>query len=145
MELISRKSTLSGSVEMPASKSHTIRADAIASLAEGRSVIESPLASLDTEAAVNACRALGAQIVCQDGRWDVGGVAGKPGVPENVIDVANSGTTLRVAMGAAALADGYTVLTGDEQIRNRPVGPLAHASLAGCEHGKHQRHEREQN
>ena len=127
MELISRKSTLSGSVEMPASKSHTMRAVTIASLAEGRSVIESPLESLDTEAAANAYRALGARIACTDRRWEVDGVAGKPAVPENVIDVANSGTTLRVVMGAAALADGYTVLTGDEQIRNRPVGPLAQA------------------
>ena len=127
MELIARRSTLSGSVEIPGSKSHTIRAVAIASLARGESLIEAPLESLDTEAAVAAYRAFGARIACEHGRWEVRGVAGEPAVPGNVIDVANSGTTLRVAMGTAALADGYAVLTGDEQIRSRPVGPLVRA------------------
>ncbi len=36
----------------------------------------------------------------------------------------NSGTTLSLAMTVAALADGQTEFTGDEQIRRRPVGPL---------------------
>jgi 3-phosphoshikimate 1-carboxyvinyltransferase len=40
--------------------------------------------------------------------------------------VGNSGTTLRIAMGSAALAgtDQTTAFTGDEQIQTRPVGPL---------------------
>ncbi|MDH4240194.1 MAG: hypothetical protein OEW48_11580, partial [Phycisphaerae bacterium] len=39
MKLIARKSRLKGTVTIPASKSHTIRAVAIASLAEGESTI----------------------------------------------------------------------------------------------------------
>jgi len=45
-------------------------------------------------------------------------------VPEDVIDVGNSGTSLYIAMGLAALCDGCTVLTGDQQIRRRPAAPL---------------------
>ena len=127
MNIISRQSRLAGSVDMPASKSHTIRAVAIASLAGGNSVIEAPLESLDSAAAVRAYRALGAAISCETGKWTIQGTGGRPSAPPDVIDVANSGTTLYVAMGAAGLADGYSVFTGDEQIRSRPVGPLVGA------------------
>ena len=45
-------------------------------------------------------------------------------MPENVVDVGNSGTSLYIGLGVAALADGATVFTGDHQIRNRPAGGL---------------------
>ena len=48
--------------------------------------------------------------------WEVEGVSGVPQVPENVVDAKNSGTTLNFFMGTAALVNGITVLTGDEQI-----------------------------
>ena len=111
MRLTARKSSLSGSVEIPGSKSHTIRAVAIASLAEGTSRIGKPLVAADTLAAVNAYRLLGAEITCPD-EWIVRGVSGRPRVPDNVIDVANSGTTLYVALGSAALVSGTSVFTG---------------------------------
>ncbi|UCD28764.1 MAG: 3-phosphoshikimate 1-carboxyvinyltransferase, partial [Planctomycetota bacterium] len=62
MQLICKQSPLRGSVDIPGSKSHTIRAVAIASLADGRSRVEAPLVSADTLAAVDAYRALGAGI-----------------------------------------------------------------------------------
>ncbi len=130
MELIVRKSRLSGEVVIPASKSHTIRAVAIASLASGQSIIRSPLVSSDTQAAVDCYRALGAQIDTSDSAlWKVVGTAGQIKVPEKNIDVGNSGTTLRIAMGSAALAQaGQSItFTGDEQIQSRPVGPLMEA------------------
>jgi 3-phosphoshikimate 1-carboxyvinyltransferase len=124
MRLIVRKSDLGGSVLIPASKSHTIRAVVIASLADGQSVVTNPLDSLDTEAAVNACRAFGAKIDQGEGVWTIDGVGGKLRVPDNVVDVANSGTTLYIVLGTAALLDGYCVLTGDAQTRRRPVQQL---------------------
>lgn len=123
MELRVQKSNLAGTVAIPGSKSHTIRALVIASLAEGKSVLRRPLVSADAEAAVRVCRALGAQIELGED-WIVTGVAGQPAVPDNVVDVGNSGTTLYVCAATAALADGFTVFTGDEQIRRRPVEPL---------------------
>ena len=127
MQLVARSSGLVGSVAMPGSKSHTIRAVAIAALADGRSVIEAPLVSADAAAAVRAYRALGARIddAAAD-RWVVDGVAGRPHAAADAIDVANSGTSLNVALGSAALlAEGSMRFTGDEQIQRRPVGPLA--------------------
>ncbi|MDH7601068.1 MAG: 3-phosphoshikimate 1-carboxyvinyltransferase [Armatimonadota bacterium] len=123
MRFIVRKSKLQGSVQIPGSKSHTIRAVAIAALASGTSCIRKPLVAEDTLAAVRAYRLFGADIDCGED-WVVRGVAGKPCTPENVIDVGNSGTTLYIAMSSAALAPGTSVLTGDDQIRRRPAGPL---------------------
>ena len=130
MKLIVRKSRLSGEVVIPGSKSHTIRAVAIASLAKGQSTICNPLVSSDTQAAVNCYRALGAKIDTSDPKlWKVTGTNGKITAPRRIIDVGNSGTTLRIAMGSAALAKSgqTTMLTGDEQIQSRPVGPLMEA------------------
>lgn len=127
MRLIAKQSRLQGSVEIPGSKSHTIRAVAAAALADGQSQIDAPLASMDTLAAVEAYTALGATINRQTAdRWTVEGMGGRCTTPENVIDVQNSGTTLRIALGSAALLrDGLAVFTGDHQIRRRPIGPLA--------------------
>ena len=130
MKLIVRKSKLAGEVIIPASKSHTIRAVAIASLAEGQSNIRNPLVSNDTQSAVDCFRALGAKIDTSDVKlWKVIGTDGKISTPRKTIDVGNSGTTLRIAMGSAALAQPgqTTTFTGDEQIRTRPVGPLIEA------------------
>ena len=139
MQLRSRKSRLKGSVLIPASKSHTIRAVAIASMADGLSLVHNPLSSSDAEASVRCYRALGAEIDTSDpDLWKVAGLGGRVRAPEDVIDVGNSGTTLRIAMGSAALAEPgtNTTFTGDEQIQSRPVGPLLDALQdlgASCE------------
>jgi len=127
MKLVVRKSRLKGTVAIPGSKSHTIRAVAIASLAGGQSLIRNPLDSSDTQAAVACYRALGAVIDTTDPKfWQVTGTNGRITPPEEIIDVGNSGTTLRIAIGSAALASPgrKTTFTGDEQIQSRSVGPL---------------------
>jgi len=125
MELKVKKSSLQGRVKMPGSKSHTIRSVVIASLAEGESRIEEPLLSADTKAAVDCMVQLGAEIECGEKLWQVRGVGGCPKVPDDIIDVANSGTTLRFAVGSCGLLEnGAAVFTGDEQIRARPMEPL---------------------
>ncbi|MHC4737212.1 MAG: 3-phosphoshikimate 1-carboxyvinyltransferase [Planctomycetota bacterium] len=127
MKLIVNKSRLSGEVVIPASKSHTIRAVAIASLAEGETTIRKPLISGDTQAVVACYRALGAEIDTSEPKfWKVIGTGGEIKAPADIIDVGNSGTTLRIAMGSASLAEAGRVIsfTGDNQIQTRPVGPL---------------------
>lgn len=126
MILKSSKASLAGAVEIPASKSHTIRALAFATLANGSSTIRNPLKSADTLSCVAACRALGASIETND-EWLVEGVAGRPRAAENVIDVGNSGTTLYVALGMAALSEGVNIFTGDDQIRRRSAANLLNA------------------
>jgi len=130
MKLIVKKSRLKGEVVIPASKSHTIRAVAVASLAKGQSTIHNPLVSGDTQAAVACYRALGAQIDTSDSKlWKVIGTGGEISAPPESINVGNSGTTLRIAMGSAALAEAgqTTTFTGDEQIQTRPIRPLMDA------------------
>ena len=127
MKLIARKSRLKGTVAIPSSKSHTIRAVAVAALAEGQSLVRKPLESGDTNAVVNCYRALGAKIDTSDSDlWKVTGTGGQIKTPEEVVDVGNSGTTLNIAIGSASLVrKGQTVtFTGDEQTQSRPVGPL---------------------
>ncbi|MDH7499755.1 MAG: 3-phosphoshikimate 1-carboxyvinyltransferase [candidate division NC10 bacterium] len=120
-----RKSTLRGEVQIPASKSHTIRAVAIASLAAGESTIVEPLESQDTWAAVEVYGGLGAEIERGPDSWRVRGTAGDLKAPEDVLDVANSGTTLMFALGSCALLkEGAAVLTGDAQTRRRSADPL---------------------
>lgn len=126
MDLITQQSALNGSVNIPGSKSHTIRAVAIASLANGDSHIRGPLDSSDTQSAVECYRALGAQIDQRQDGWHVKGTNGQLTPPDHTIDVDNSGTTIRIAIGSCALmTQGEVTLTGDEQIQRRPAGPLA--------------------
>jgi 3-phosphoshikimate 1-carboxyvinyltransferase len=124
MKFIVTRSNMKGTVTIPGSKSHTIRSIFIASLADGRSLIRAPLLSLDTESAIRVCRALGAEIISGKNQLEVIGFGGQPSTPENVIDVGNSGTTLRLGVSTACLCEGYSLFTGDEQIRSRPMDPL---------------------
>ncbi|MCL2025767.1 MAG: 3-phosphoshikimate 1-carboxyvinyltransferase [Leptospirales bacterium] len=119
-----KKSTLSGSIAIPASKSHTIRALAFALLADGESVIEHPLVSADTESCISMVEGLGATVVKEESLWRVTGTGGFIPAPNDVIDVGNSGTSLYIGIGLASLANGWSVLTGDPQIRSRPTQNL---------------------
>ncbi|MCP4451067.1 MAG: 3-phosphoshikimate 1-carboxyvinyltransferase [Planctomycetes bacterium] len=130
MILQATQSKLNGAVRIPASKSHTIRQVAIAALASGHSVIRNPLASSDTLSAAHCYGMMGANVDTSDPtQWRIQGCGGRPCAPRDVIDVGNSGTTLRLALGSAALANPDQVFqfTGDHQIQSRPVGPLLDA------------------
>ena len=116
------RSQVSGEVSVPPSKSYTHRAITISALGPGGSV-KRPLLSADTRATIRAAEAFGAEIAIEGETLALAGVGGEPKTPENVIDVDNSGTTLRIMAAVAALTDG-AVLTGDASIRRRPNGPL---------------------
>jgi 3-phosphoshikimate 1-carboxyvinyltransferase len=119
-------SSVRGTVRAPPSKSYTHRAVLAAGYADGATVRE-PLVSADTRATMRAVEAFGGSVAVGDGVLDVEGFDGKPETPADVIDCANSGTTMRLVTAAAALAPGLTVLTGDESLRSRPQKPLLQA------------------
>lgn len=120
-----RKSYLHGVVKLPPSKSHTIRAILLASMAKGTSILHHLLDSPDRTCAEHAACQFGAKLISTPTGLEITGVAGCPHVPNNIIDAGNSGQVLRFAGGLAALSNGYTVITGDESIRsNRPIQPL---------------------
>ena len=115
------RSVVSGSVYAPPSKSYTHRAILITALGPG-GVVGRPLISADTRATISASESFGARVSLND-EVKIEGVSGSPGTPEDVINVLNSGTTLRFCSAVAALTDG-AVLTGDSSIRTRPNAPL---------------------
>ncbi len=127
------RSSISGEVYAPPSKSYTHRAILITALGPG-GVVNRPLISADTRATIMACEAFGARVSAStDNEVRIEGVSGKPHTPEDVINVLNSGTTLRFCSAVAALTDG-AVLTGDASIRTRPNGPLLSAlNDLGCQ------------
>lgn len=117
-----KPSSLGGTLTVPPSKSHTLRAVLFATLAQGSSVIHNYLHSPDTDAMIKACRQLGAQITVFEKRLEIKGHL-RP--PEDVIDAGNSGQVLRFVGAVLALFPGYGVITGDRSIRySRPVLPL---------------------
>jgi 3-phosphoshikimate 1-carboxyvinyltransferase len=130
----------SGSVRVPASKSHTIRALLLASVAEGVSRLEYPLDSLDARSCMAACRAFGANIEEEAADGVLRGLVVTGNPPEKwdgaskTIDVGNSGTTLFFGLAFAALGRGAVTFTGDDQIANRSAAPLLGAlSALGAE------------
>jgi 3-phosphoshikimate 1-carboxyvinyltransferase len=122
----SQLSKLKGSVLIPASKSHTIRAVAIAAAADGTSVLCNPLPSADAFSSIQAAKALGAEVVenQSENTWTITGRGLRFKNPEKIIDVGNSGTTLRIFTALAALADFPIGFDGDASIRTRLMAPL---------------------
>jgi len=119
-------SSLQGEVVIPGSKSHTIRACVCALLANGTSTIKMPLDSSDTRSCLGMIQRFGATVTQHDDEWIVTG-CGIPAVPDDIIDIGNSGTSLYFGIGVASLVNGITVFTGDNQIRNRPAQDLLSA------------------
>lgn len=125
MDVVISRSEVTGRVRAPPSKSYTHRAILAAGYADGATV-HNPLVSADTRATMRAVEAYGGSV---DGEspLSITGFDGHPSVPDTVIDCTNSGTTMRLTTATAALADGCTVLTGDDSLRSRPQGPLLDA------------------
>jgi len=127
MRLKVSRSRAEGRVLSSPSKSYTHRAMTLALLAEGESVLRRPLRGEDTLATLEAVKAFGGE-VRDEGEMRI--VGGRLRCPDDVIDTANSGTTIRLMAGVASLLPCATVLTGDESVRRRPMQPLIDALTA---------------
>lgn len=128
MNIISKKARLSGSVVVPGSKSHTIRALILATLADGTSHIKNPLPSADCLSTAAAVPLIGADVnlnLSTEGEpgteWTVNGAGKDIHLPDDVVNVGNSGTLLYFLSPIAATFAGDSVFTGDSSIRKRPV------------------------
>ena len=129
MNCRTRHSTLSGAISVPGSKSHTIRACLLAAMAEGTSFIRNPLPSADCLSAARCIAEIGAKVemTSDNSLWTVHGAGKNVHLPSNVVDVGNSGSVLYFLTPIAATFPGWSIFTGDESIRTRPVGHLAQA------------------
>jgi 3-phosphoshikimate 1-carboxyvinyltransferase len=116
------------SVAAPPSKSFTHRAFIAGALAHGTSTIVHPLGSDDTALTLQALQTLGVPITQHP---DSVSIEGRDGIfscgKNTVIDLGNSGTSLRLLTTLALLADNPVTLTGNARMQERPVGPLADA------------------
>lgn len=127
MKIKSFKNNLSGSVRVPGSKSHTIRALLLAAMANGSSYIKNPLPSADCLSTMKALPHFGAEVEIKKGdtpssdEWIVKGAGPSFHLSDDVIDVGNSGSLLYFLSPIAATFDGWSVFTGDASIRKRPV------------------------
>jgi len=130
---IHKTKSLKGELTPPPDKSITHRAIMFASIAEGKSIIRNPLMAEDPISTMNAMRALGVEIDEEASGFRLQAeekntnliIHGKGlyGLrePFDVINCENSGTTARLISGILAGNYFFTVLTGDESLRQRPM------------------------
>ncbi|MEH6583437.1 MAG: 3-phosphoshikimate 1-carboxyvinyltransferase [Halioglobus sp.] len=136
--------TISGETRVPGDKSISHRSIMLGSVAEGTTRITGFLEGEDALATVATFRAMGVDIdgPC-NGEVTIRGV-GLHGLkaPENVLDLGNAGTSIRLLSGLLAGQAFDCVLTGDESLRGRPMGrvmdPLAlmGAQISSAEAGR---------
>jgi len=118
-----RAQRLLGEGRVPGDKSVSHRALMIGGLAVGGTRITGLLEGEDVLATAAAMRALGAQVERgDDGVWQVFGCGvGGLRAPEDVIDMGNSGTGVRLLMGILASHPFSATLSGDASLRSRPM------------------------
>ncbi|MCC1480089.1 3-phosphoshikimate 1-carboxyvinyltransferase [Roseibaca sp. Y0-43] len=130
--MTARKSgPLAGVAEVPGDKSISHRALILGALSVGETRITGLLEGQDVLDTASAMRAFGAEVTQHGpGDWTVQGVGvGGFAEPDRVIDCGNSGTGVRLIMGAMATTDLTATFTGDASLVKRPMGrvtdPLA--------------------
>ncbi|GAA0301635.1 3-phosphoshikimate 1-carboxyvinyltransferase [Halarchaeum salinum] len=126
MQVTVPQSRVHGDAQVPPSKSYTHRAILAAGYSDG-ALVRHALKSADTRETMGAVEAFGGDVVEVAGVLEIDGFGGSPETPPDIVDCGNSGTTMRLAAGAAGLVDGTTVLTGDVSLRSRPQAPLLDA------------------
>jgi len=115
--------TLQGVLTAPASKSYTQRMLIAAALSDGSGKVINPLLSEDTLATFRAITALGVQVQEDRDCWIVNGTR-ELKVITDVIDVGESGATLRFMIPIAALASGRSIFQLSASLERRPIEPL---------------------
>ncbi|AAP05464.1 3-phosphoshikimate 1-carboxyvinyltransferase [Chlamydia caviae] len=120
-------SSISGSVDVPPSKSHTLRAIFWASLSRGTSTINNPLESPDSEAMIQACKQLGAKIYKKSSSLEITGTPHLRLPKDIAIDAGSSGIVFRFFTALAAIFSEKVTITGSSQLQRRPIAPLIRA------------------
>ncbi len=122
---------LSGEAHVPGDKSISHRSLILGALSVGETKITGLLEGDDVLDTAKAMRAFGAEVERDaNGMWHVHGVGvGGFAEPDQVIDCGNSGTGVRLIMGAMATCPITATFTGDASLNKRPMArvtdPLA--------------------
>ena len=128
MKQIQTKQIASQSVTIPGSKSISHRMLICSALCHGESRIDNLLESEDILLTKACLENMGAVIrTTNDGGYTVTGFSGTPHPYEEEIYLGNSGTSMRLLAGIAALGRTPYRLTGDKRMRERPMQELLDA------------------
>lgn len=128
MRLTARRgSPLQGEAAIPGDKSCSHRALILGAMAGGETRILGLLESADVMATAGALRSFGIEIEAVGSEWVVRGSGWRS--PDDPVDCGNSGTSVRLLMGAVAGMPGvHAVFVGDRSLSRRPMqrvtGPL---------------------
>jgi 3-phosphoshikimate 1-carboxyvinyltransferase len=114
---------LTGEAHVPGDKSISHRSLILGALAVGETKITGLLEGEDVLDTAKAMRAFGAEVIDHGGgKWSVHGVGvGGFAEPKQVIDCGNSGTGVRLIMGAMATTPITATFTGDASLNKRPM------------------------
>jgi len=110
-------------LRVPGDKSISHRAAMLGAIARGTTHIAGFLRAEDCLATLRCLRALGASVDERGNDLEIEGTPFRE--PEEILDVGNSGTTIRLLAGLLAAHPFHSVLTGDASIRRRPVDRVA--------------------
>lgn len=114
---------LRGEIAVPGDKSISHRSIMFGALASGTTRVSGFLQGEDNYSTLNAFRAMGVEIDdLGNGELCIAGV-GLHGLkePGDVLDCGNSGTTMRLMTGLLSGQKFFSVLTGDQYLRRRPM------------------------
>ena len=117
---------LHGVAEVPGDKSISHRSLILGALTVGETKVTGLLEGQDVLDTAKAMVAFGAEVErTGPGAWTIHGVGtGGFAEPEDVIDCGNSGTGVRLIMGAMATTPITATFTGDASLRSRPMGRI---------------------
>jgi len=115
---------LTGHVHVPGDKSISHRSMMLGAMAIGETVVSGLLEGEDVMNTAAAMRAMGADIQkADDGRWHIHGVGiGGLHEPDGMLDMGNSGTSMRLITGLVGSHPITTSFTGDQSLSKRPMG-----------------------
>ncbi|MEO1205299.1 MAG: 3-phosphoshikimate 1-carboxyvinyltransferase [Pseudomonadota bacterium] len=119
----SRSGPLAGEITVPGDKSISHRALLFGALATGVTKITGLLEAEDVLNTAKAVEHMGARVYEEGGTWSVTGCGvGGLSAPDAPLDFGNSGTGVRLMMGALAGHDFKAELIGDASLSRRPMG-----------------------
>lgn len=128
-----------GEIAVPGDKSISHRSIMLGSISRGETTVRGFLRGEDNIATLNAFRAMGVAI---DDDGETLRIAGKGlrglSEPTDVIDCGNSGTSMRLLTGLLAPQRFYSVLSGDQYLRRRPMRRVLEplARMGACLYGR---------
>ncbi|MEK7017359.1 MULTISPECIES: 3-phosphoshikimate 1-carboxyvinyltransferase [Bacillus] len=144
MKLVGRKNSLNGKIVVPGDKSISHRSVMFGAIAEGTTKVSNFLLGEDCLSTIACFQKLGVQIEQSGNDVTIYGKGlANLQEPKEVLDVGNSGTTIRLMLGILANTPFHSTIIGDASIGKRPMkrvtDPLSkmNAQIDGRENGQY--------